>query len=396
MSRLRFTLLAVLILSAATLCRAEELRTLSGKSVAGTLTNISDTEIIIKTDAGPVATPIGQALMLDLRQAKAPPAGTKYYDVRLLDDTSLMAKDVTFAGKDAQITLLSGTTLKLPVAYLVWILKDADDAAVRKQWTKLLKTKTRRDRVMILKDGDLNALEGSLGEVDAAGDTIEFKRDSGETIKVRFKALHGLTFYRTDIPAESAVCKVVDQDGNTLAASKLAFDGKKLTVTTTFGGKVELPQETLARLDFNIGRLTYLSDLSPAKIVEPPFFGGFPALHVDKNQDGRPIVLKEKNYPKGLSLEGGAAVEYDLAGKYKEFKALIGVDTRTGEGVFGKTTLNVYCDGEKRFSQPVSPKDVRPIAVNVKDVGTLRIVVEGPDLTGYTAYVTLAEARVSQ
>jgi hypothetical protein len=37
-----------------------------------------------------------------------------------------------------------------------------------------------------------------------------------------------------------------------------------------------------------------------------------------------------------------------------------------------------------------------PLALQVKDVNTLRIVVSGQDFTGYSGHATLAEARVSQ
>ena len=56
----------------------------------------------------------------------------------------------------------------------------------------------------------------------------------------------------------------------------------------------------------------------------------------------------------------------------------------------------IYGDGEKKQTIAVSPTELKPIAVNVKDVGTLRIVVEGPNFTGLSAYVTLADARISQ
>ena len=75
---------------------------------------------------------------------------------------------------------------------------------------------------------------------------------------------------------------------------------------------------------------------------------------------------------------------------------MVGVDTRAAEGALGKTTVVVYADGEKKLTVGVSPTELKPIALNVKDVGTLRIVVEGPNFTGLSAYVTLADARISQ
>jgi hypothetical protein len=50
----------------------------------------------------------------------------------------------------------------------------------------------------------------------------------------------------------------------------------------------------------------------------------------------------------------------------------------------------------KRETIVVAPAELRAIAVNVSEIGTLRIVVEGPNFTGLASYVTLADARVSQ
>ncbi len=393
MPRLR---ILFVLLVAAPVARADDLRTLSGKNVSGKLQRIDADAIVIETDGGAVSTPLSQALLLDLRPARVVPGSVKYSEVRLLDDTELRATQVRYSGKEVELTLLSGETLKLPLATVASVLRDAHDPGIRKQFRNALQGKARSDRIVIFKDGELNTIEGTLGEVAADGKSIEFKRDGSAPIKARFDLLHGLVFLRTDVPADSAICKVIDQEGDTLMASKLRYDGATLTVTTPAGLSLPLKGEVLARLDFNLGRLTYLSDLEPTKLNDSPFFGGFLTFRKDVNQDGRPIVLLDKSFSKGITLEGGDAVEYNLGGKYKDFKAYLGADVRSAEGALGKTTVTIYCDGQKRLSETVSPAELRPIAVNVKDVTTLRIVVEGPNFTGLSAYATLADARISQ
>jgi len=59
-------------------------------------------------------------------------------------------------------------------------------------------------------------------------------------------------------------------------------------------------------------------------------------------------------------------------------------------------TVTIYCDRDKRNTFEVSTKAPIPIAVNVKDVTTLRIVVSGSNLTNYSGHATLANALVSQ
>ena len=81
-------------------------------------------------------------------------------------------------------------------------------------------------------------------------------------------------------------------------------------------------------------------------------------------------------------------------GKYKDFKAHLGIDTRTGSD--SQALLTIYCDGDKRFAEVVSAKTHKDIAINVKDVGMLRIVVSSRNFLDLHDHATLADARVSQ
>ncbi len=72
-----------------------------------------------------------------------------------------------------------------------------------------------------------------------------------------------------------------------------------------------LKRETVARLDFNIGKLTFLSDLEPAKVVERSGIGLITHYRKDANLDGEPILL-EKQHAKGLSLHAHTELSYQL------------------------------------------------------------------------------------
>ncbi|MCI0739781.1 MAG: NPCBM/NEW2 domain-containing protein [Gemmataceae bacterium] len=397
---------ATLLLVSAVLASADELRTLGGKQISGTLTSITDTEVILKTADGEVKTPLSQILALDVRKAKDIAPDAKVSAVRLLDDTVLQCQSVKFLGNDVALSLYSGVTLKLPLQNVVWILHDAQDAAIKKRFDEMLAEKVRRDRIVILREGVLNSLDGTLGEVDAKGTTIQFKRDGTEAIGVLFERLHGLIFFRNESVAEQPICRVYDEFGNMLIATKLGFASGNLTVSTSFGAKVTLGYASLAKLDFNLGRLTFLSDLEPAKLtytVKGYRPGYIPLLAKNTNIDGEPIVIQDKKYDKGVSLPSNSDVQFNLGGKYKEFKAILGVSAISqldATKVQSNAVVTVYCDGEKVFSHQVSAKEPKAISLSVKDAKTLRITVTSRNLLGAMLglhdHATLAEARVSQ
>lgn len=373
---------------------ADELRTLGGKTIIGKLTAITPVEVTIATEAGSVVTPLPQVLSLDLRKTKEIPPSAKYTDVRLLDDSVLHCQSVAYQGNEIELTLLSGSVLKLPIQYVTWVLHEAHVPELRKKFEDILAEKSKRDRIVILRDSDLNPLEGTLGDIDAKGTTIQFKRDGADAIGVLFERLQGFIFYRTEVPVETPICRVLDTDGNVLVATKVALAGAEdLVLTTSFKTTATLKRSTLAKLDFNMGKLTYLSDMEPAKVIERSGIGLVTHYRKDANLDGEPILL-DKQHTKGLSLHAHTELSYNLAGKYKDFKARLGIDGRTGNDSQARVTI--YCDGAKRFTEVVAIGVYKDIALSVKDVNTLRIVVSGRNFLDLQDHATLADARVSQ
>jgi hypothetical protein len=228
--------------------------------------------------------------------------------------------------------------------------------------------------------------------VDAEGKKIKFKHETGDK-NIPLENLHGLIFYRLEAAQGNPLCRAIDQQGNVLTAAKIAFDGKAYTLTTTFGAKITLAADALSKLDFNMGKLTYLSDMEPAKVVEKSGAGLVTHYRKDVNLDGEPIIL-ERQHAKGLSLHAFTQLEYNLAGKYKEFKAILGVDQRVGAD--SQALVTVHCDGVERFKGTITAKETKSLAISVRDVNILRVTVSSRNFLDLHDHVTLADARVSQ
>jgi NPCBM/NEW2 domain-containing protein len=299
-----------------------------------------------------------------------------------------------------QVTLTTGAKLKLPVSAVVWFVRDAQDTVLRKQFDELASQKVRRDRIVILAKGQLNPIEGTIGEPDTAGKTVSFKREGAEPIPVQIERLHAMLFYRTESPAEPAIVKVYDAEGSVLSATKIAYKKGGWQLKTPFGTEFPLADGAVAKLDFNLGKLTYLSDLEPTKVLQNQWGQTKDVVYPyrkDTNLAGEPIMLPER-FAKGLSMHALTELTYDLGGKYKELRGILGVEARLGGS--SSPIVEIYCDGEKRFSQPVTAKETQKVNLNVKDVGSLRIVVRSSSeigsLLGFGDHVTFADVRVSQ
>src|SRR5262249_60431664 len=99
---------------------------------------------------------------------------------------------------------------------------------------------------------------------------------------------------------------------------------------------------------YNMGKLTYLSALTPSKVVEKSAVGLPIAYRKDHNLDGQPIVLGDKTFPKGLSMHAYTQLEYNLGGKYKEFKTFLAVAPRVGSE--SKARVTIEADNQQLFS----------------------------------------------
>jgi hypothetical protein len=394
----RRTLAVLTVLGLGTaLLRADEVRTLSNKTITGTVVEVTDKEVAVKTEGGMVVkTPLDDVLALDLRPVKGVPEGTKYTDVRLLDNTLLHCSKVAFKGKQVELTLLSGQQVRVPLDYLVSVLKDAQDPQIHKGWEGILSQESKRDRIVILKNEELNPLEGTFGDVDPTGEKIQFRREGGAILAVPLSRLQGLIFFRTEAPAKSPACEVVDVQGNALAASAAKLSGNTFKITTVGGIEISYDQSLIARFDYNMGKLTYLSDLTPSKVVEKSGVGLPIAVRKDKNLDGEPIILGDRTFPKGLSMHAYTQLEYNLGGKYKEFKTYLGVDPRVGAE--SKARVTIEADNKELFSQEITTATpLNPISLVLpKKAGRLRITVSSSNILDLHDHVTLADAKVSQ
>jgi hypothetical protein len=372
---------------------ADDIRTLGGKNYSGTIKSIDATELAVDTkDAGVVKLPMAQVLAVDRTKIKDP-GNVKYTEVRLQDESVFRAEKVEFLGKEVKLKLLSGAEVKVPFDAITLIMQDASNPAFKKTWTDILAKKIKSDRMVLLRGEDLIEFNGTFGDVDAKAQTVLFKADGKTDLNPSVDKLHGWIFYHTNVLAAAPICKAYDTGGNEIAATKVTSDGTDLTLETVYKATHKLKLADVARFDFNMGKLYYLSDLSPEKVVERSGAGLVVKYRKDTNLDGEPIVL-EKQYAKGLSMHAHTELEYNLAGKYKEFKAIAGVDKRTGDQ--SQAVISIYCDGERRYSETITAKETKAIGVNLKDVNTLKIVVSSRNFLDLHDHATLAEAKISQ
>jgi hypothetical protein len=377
-----------------------DLRTLDGKTVSGELIALNDKEVVLRGAAGEVATPIPQVLTIDLKADNLLPKSARYKDVELTDGTLLHCQDVTFKGKQAELVTLAGQRVVVPASAINYLINDANDPSVIQAVKDRFFVKRRNRDVVLVKDaqGQINGLEGTLSDPDEKGETISFElAGSNQKRPLPITRVQGMIFLRTaDTNAAEPLCKLLDNYRNTVFVRTAALGPQGLVVTTPAGAKLEYAPNLVAKLDFSKGKLTYLSDVQPVRVVETNNLDRVEPYRRDINLDGDKLSLDGKKYDKGLALHAYTELEYKLDGDYQFFTAVIGVDDQVG-GSDGPTLIRLEGDGREIKTWTVTRKDKPlPVRVPIRDVQRFKIVVASGDLLDLGKHVNLADAKVSK
>lgn len=383
---------------------AAEIHPVKGTPIKGEIVSVSDAEVIFTQGDKKVTRPIKEVLKIDLRDVGKLPSSTPYAAVELTDGTTLLASKVLLKKREFELTLLLGPTVRLPASVVASVLFNAQVEAHRRDWKSRVFNLRNKEAVVVKRGEAISSIEAVLGEGDEAGELLTFAVSlGGETRQAQRKlaSLHGLVFKHTlSGSAAPVTCKLLDTLHDVVMVSSVTPTDGGLTVSTPAGAKITFSRDQLARLDYTKGKLEYLSDLEPEKVVaRSNLDDGEQAdqwhVYKDTNLNKGPLTLGGATFAKGLALKPHAELTYDLKGEYREFEAVIGIDDNVSAA--GAAVLVVEGDGKELTRVVVSSDDKqrsRPVVLNVKDVQKLRVIVKADGEFDTGRHLDLADAKV--
>jgi hypothetical protein len=383
------------LLLAGSFAAAAELNTLKGKKISGELVSADDKAIVIKTSGGDVATPVPEAMQLQLSSQTALKLPDKYIDVELIDGTLFHCAGFTLKGKQVELTVVPQMKLTVPMSVVAFILMDAQDPRTQKEWQEVIADRGKRDRFFVRKDNRLDGLDGTFGDADAAGKQIDFDLATGARRKLPVDRLAALMFNnRLEGNIPPTVCRVSDAYKNSIIANKAVFKDGKLTLTSVVGVSVEYPSlQQLALLDYSQDKVVYLSEMKCRE--ENIFDESIVQCSRDHNLDGQPIQLDGVLYPRGMVIHAGMALNFDVGGEYKEFRTVLGFDSSSS--LVSNVKVIFEGDGRPLFTQEVKVKEKpQPLTLDIKKVKQLKVTVLPAEGLFIGRQVTLANAKVSK
>jgi len=388
----------IFTLSAGTfsLCAAEVI-TLDGKKLTGDLLAVEKERLILRVGQAQVPVPNNTIQAVDWgRAVPAEPKGTKYHEIELTDGSTLRVSRFSIKQRQVECEPLEGPEGVPPPRYdltldvVFFIMRGAEDPTLRTAWKKMLNARGKRDLYVIREGDTFNFLQGTIHGGTPDGLRLDFERAEGERVSLlQSRATGGLVLAHPpqgNLPPK--LCKVMDVFGNQLVAQSVQLTDDGVQVTTVAGVRFHYPKlAALARLDFSLGNLAYLSDL--------PFQTQAPDLPADEKEKGLRLhvqlpvlkdrglsgdVLKVAGHPpfsKGLLIAPDTVLTFDLGGEYREFQAVAGLPESLLDGQLA-VQLIVEGDGRVLFQQTLRRKDPpQSLSLDIQGVRQLRVIVEG-------------------
>ena len=193
-------------------------------------------------------------------------------------------------------------------------------------------------------------------------------------------------------------------DGSRLPLHMVELDGDQVSLSTPAGMKYKQALASVIRFDFSSGKIAYLSDLEPEAVEFTPLFGfkqsppgllEYYAYRRDVGFARNPLRLDGKVYQKGLALASRTKLAYKLPGKFRVFRATVGIDDSVRET--GSVEVEIKGDGKVLWQSDVRGSEpARELELEIGGVKRLEFVVDYGEGLDVGDRLDLAEAQVTK
>jgi hypothetical protein len=247
------------------------------------------------------------------------------------------------------------------------------DAAAQEKARAIVIAPGPEDVVFVKKDAEVVTVKGLALGIE--GEALRFRYDEQDR-KIGLGKLVGIipgAAGRSNQPPHFHQTIKLDS-GDELSGKWTGVTADALTVKTDWGVELKLPLKSVCTIDFIDGRMVYLSDLTPLKVEQTPFFGRVVPWRVDESLTGGPLQLSDGTYARGIAVHSRCVLDYDLAGAFQQFRTKIGFEQPAGKR--GHAAVRVLGDGKALYENLDARGDQAPAEINLNISGVKRLTLE--------------------
>ena len=333
----------VLICLTATAGEQFEVRLTDGSELAGRILSWTSDDVELELDSDRRRLPLEQISQIE-QSVPASAAQPADYTIRFLNDDSLRAYEVQGDVESLEFGWAGHDASKLPIRAVRSIRLRAPTKALNEEWAQMLAAEYEGDALVIRRSATaLDYLEGVIIDFDT---TQVIFRYNGEEIPVKKEKLEGMIFFRPQTAKSSKPAIRLQFGSEQIGATAVRMPAQtsaaevQVLLSDDFSFLAKLSK--LSRVDFDTGRIVYLSEIKPTDVVVTPAISSTPVpeglrrliyqprMNVDF--EGRPLQLfwptREdlQTYAKGIAAHSRTEMSFRLDGEFATLRGTVGLD----------------------------------------------------------------------
>ena len=237
---------------------------------------------------------------------------------------------------------------------------------------------TEYDSVIVDTKRGQTEVRGLLEAVNETHVLIEYK---GETKKIGLAKVAAIVTANLDNNQLNGLrAKAMLVDGAEIVGVLRGLNGSSLELALTPQHKLEIANDTIAKILIQSQRVQYLSDLEPIRFEETTQFALPRTWQRDKSLRGNTLRVKQNSsgrvldFKKGIGTRSYTSLVYVNDRNFSHLRANVGIDLET-EG-HGDCEMIIEGDGIQLWSKRVTGRDdPEPVVVEIKNIKEIALIV---------------------
>lgn len=350
---------------------------LDGRTVAGVFERIERQTIHLVIDGESEALALDDICDLDFGGARRSAAITNACQVQLAGG-GLIAGSVGVAA-DGGLLLRSPLLGELTIPFdrtatVRFNVADASEQAAEALFAERAADRLRAQDVLITRGESPKALRGTLVEFGPSASRFIYN-DRERTLQTD-KILGVILADTGASPPRDHNARIVLTNDQSLRCRITGSTDDALIVDAGFAKPVAAPLGGIIRIELESSRVAYLSDMSIASRKHNGLVQANRTIRLDRNVANQPMRLDGHVYAKGVGMQAGGEIVYDLDEAYESLAATIGIDDQAGGA--GSVVFRVLIDGEEVLKKRLNSRD-EPIDVKAPLAGARRVTLIAED-----------------
>lgn len=295
------------------------------------------------------------------------------WQIRLVNGDSLRARVDRWSGPTLNLKLDKPLAVdaEIPIDQVaqVWCGSAADIARA----ISLHHDASSEDIAFVAKDETIIPVNGHALGIE--GESLKFRYAESDR-KIALNRLVGITL-AAGRPAGSNIGfhqKVSLDSGDSLSGVWWGLDTDSIVLRTAWAPSLRVPLKSIYNIGFVNGRLTYLSDLTPVKVEQTPYFGRVVPFRLDASLDGGPLKLGDTTCAKGIAVHSRCVLVYDTGQAYERLRSRLGFEQPAGR--LGRVAVRVLAGGRVLYENPDLRGDQPPVDLDYDITGQRQLTLE--------------------